>query len=416
MDSESSESLFDKLKSMGVQIGAENIRPRPKPRRVTYEIESIIKGADYSTLSGNTFICHEQYPADYLHGQLPLCCDHEMEVLAACCHTPRIMQPGGRNVVFLDTETSGLAGGTGTFAFLIGIGYRTENGFELVQFFMRGPEQESALLEALNDWLVRFDVVVTFNGKTFDLPLLNTRYLLNGVPAPFEGYQHLDVLHIARKIWRERLPSRALPELEREIIQIRRSEEDIPGWMIPQIYFDYLRTGDARPLAGIFYHNALDILSLATLYGYVADLLAEPLTSVQHGIDLAAIARMMEDMGRLEDAMFLYERSIDHDLPEDFFVRTVERYALLRRRQEEWSLAAQLWRKAAERGSVNACIELAKYYEHRERNYLEALFWAKRALDIIDGDRFYFGSGQASQQEVERRIGRLYKRVYRIMD
>ena len=76
----------------------------------------------------------------------------------------------------------------------------------------------------------------------------------------------------------------------------------------------------------------------------------------------------------------------------------------------------QLWRKAAERGSVNACIELAKYYEHRERNYLEALFWAKRALDIIDGDRFYFGSGQASQQEVERRIGRLYKRVYRIMD
>jgi len=410
-----SESLFEKLKSMGVQIGTSKIQPAAKPARGGFGIETVISGTDIPTAYGQTYLIQEQYQAGYLHGRLPLCDDHEMNVLANWGHTPRITRPGGENVVYLDTETSGLAGGTGTYVFLVGIGYRTINGFELVQFFMRDPGQEAALLAALDQWLARFDVIVTFNGKSFDVPLLNTRFQMNGISPPFESFEHLDVLHIARRLWRDRLPSRALGELEKEVVQFYRTGEDIPGWLIPQMYFDYLRSGDARPLAGIFYHNARDILSLAVLTGHVAEMLNNPLgQSVDYGLDLAAIARLYEEMGRLEQAAVLYERSLEMgDLPEEFFFKIMERFALLRRKTGEWEKATALWQKAADHGQLAACVELSKYYEHRLRNYNEALIWARKAMEILDSTRYFEGSRKSTEREIERRIGRLYQRVYR---
>jgi uncharacterized protein len=413
-----SDELLNKLKSMGVQLGAGNLNQAKKARRSGQGIESVVQGADFKTNYGMTFVTQEQFPVDYLHGQVPLCSSCEMDVLAAYSGAQRITQPGGCNVVFLDTETSGLMGGTGTYAFLIGIGYRTEAGFELVQFFMRDPNEEPALLSALDQWLSRFNAIVTFNGKTFDLPLLNTRYTLNGFTAPFGGFEHVDVLNVARKLWRDRLPSRALGELEKEIVRFYRTGDDIPGWMIPEIYFEYLRSGDARPLAGVMYHNARDILSLAALYGHVAGMLKDPLKHASgYGLDLAAIARLYEGMGWIEKAAQLYETSLEMgDLPEDFFFKTMERYALLHRRQGDWDKAAQLWKKAAEKGQIFACVELAKFYEHHERNYLEALQWAKKALEHLEVDRYFYGSGRAEEKEIERRIGRLTQRVYRSVD
>ncbi len=414
-----SDELFDKLKSMGVHLGAGHIQqPAQKPRRRDHGIETVVQGTDFETIYGLTFITQEQYPADYQHGLISLCAEREMDVLAAYSGTPRITQPDGCNVVFLDTETSGLAGGTGTYAFLIGIGYRTPTGFEIIQFFMRDPGQEPALLAALDQWLARFNAVVTFNGKSFDLPLLSTRYTMNGFSVPFGRYEHVDVLHVARKLWRDRLPSRALGELEKEIIRFYRTGEDIPGWMIPQMYFDYLHDGDARPLSGIFYHNVRDILSLAALYGHVAGMLKDPLNQAAgYGFDLAAIARLYEGMGWIEQAAQLYERSLEMgDLPEEFFFKTMERYALLHRRQGDWEKAAQIWKKAAEHGQVFACIELAKYFEHRQRNYMEALAWAKKALESLEIDHYFSGSGRSQQREIERRIGRLYQRVYHVVD
>ncbi len=411
-----SESLFEKLKSMGVQLGANHVVTQPKKQPIRHGIESVLSGFDHPTVYGKAFLTQEHYPDDYQHGRFTLCQEYEMDILAAWGGTPHITQPGASNVVFLDTETSGLSGGTGTYAFLVGIGYRTENGFELIQFFMRDPSQELALLAALEEWLARFDVVVTFNGKSFDIPLLNTRYTLNGFSSPFKNYEHLDVLQIARKLWRDRLPSRALGELEKEIVRFYRTEEEVPGWMIPQLYFDYLRLEDARPLAGVFYHNARDILSLAALYGHIAGMLKDPLNEKIecHVVDMAAIARIYEEMGWLDQAIFLYEKSLGTgDLPEPFFSKTLERFALLRRHQGDWAKAVDLWQKAASLGESSACIELSKYYEHRKRNYMEALFWAKRGLELVEVDRFYLGSGRTAVREIEKRIGRLYKRIYR---
>lgn len=410
-----SESIFRKLEALGVHLGASHIPPTMKSVNNPHSIESVVQGRDIQTVYGQTFIIEKEYPLDYQHGAISLCADREMEILARWCVTPRIVTPGSQNIVFLDTETSGLAGGTGTYAFLVGIGYRTETGFQLLQFFMRDPSYEPALLAALDQWLSRFDVIVTFNGKSFDVPLLNTRFIMNGITTSFERFEHVDVLQIARKLWRDRLPSRALADLEKEIVRFSRTADDIPGWMIPQIYFDYLRNGDARPLSGIFYHNAVDILSLAALFERIGEMLKDPFQKAnQYGLDMAAIARLYEEMGMLEDAANLYEQSLlMGDLPKPFFLKTIERYALLRRRQQDWKKAIQLWQKAAESGHVAACIELSKYYEHRERNFTAALEWARKANDALEYSEQNLFANKAIERDILRRIGRLYQKTYR---
>jgi uncharacterized protein YprB with RNaseH-like and TPR domain len=178
--------------------------------------------------------------------------------------------PDPERLVFLDTETTGLAGGTGTCAFLIGLGTVEGTGFAVRQFFLRDYVEEKAALEALAAALAGCEGLVTFNGKAFDVPLLETRYTLSRLPSPFSRLLHLDMLHPARKLWKLRLESCKLTHLERHVLGIER-EGDVPGSDIPGIYFDYLRTGDARGLQPVFYHNALDIITLAALAVEMAD-------------------------------------------------------------------------------------------------------------------------------------------------
>jgi uncharacterized protein YprB with RNaseH-like and TPR domain len=413
-----SDALFDKLKSLGVHLGASQVTSPGKRQENNFCIENVVNGFYFSTMFGQAFITRQIFPLGYRHGDFPVFSNQSMDVLAAWSHAPRIVEPGGQNIVFLDTETSGLNGGTGTYAFLIGLGYRTETEFELVQLFMRDPSEEAALLAALDEWLSRFNVVVTFNGKSFDIPLLNTRYQINGLSSPFVSYQHVDVLQVARKLWRDRLASRALGDLEKEIVQFDRTAEDVPGWLIPQLYFDYLHTGDSRPLSGVFYHNSIDILSLATLFGAVASLIGDPLHKEKvYGLDLAAIARLYEEMGWFEQAAGLYERSLEQgDLPEEFFLKTIERYAHLHKRQNKWESALALWQMGAEHGMVAACVELSKFYEHRERNYSEALNWARKALENLERMDIFDYPNKSLEADIQMRIGRLFRRMYRGFD
>ena len=412
------DDLLNKLKSMGVQFGANHLAPKPtdqpqeQPSRHAYAIEAVVRGFDLPTDYGLAFICEQDFPDDYRHGMIPLCVDTDPQVLAAWGAVPRLSDPRIENVVFLDTETSGLAGGTGTYIFLVGIGYRTAQGFHLVQFFMREPGQEAALLSALLQWLSPFNVVVTFNGKTFDLPLLHSRLTINGLQNQVAACDHLDLLMVARRLWRDRLPSRALGSLEREIARFKRTGEEVPGWQVPQLYFNYLHTGDARPLAGVFYHNAMDILSLASLYHHIAALLKEPLRFAEDsGLDLAAIARLYEELGWLEQAAVLYENSIEHDLPENFFFKTIDRYATMRRKQGEWQKAVTLWQKAAEHGQWTACVELAKYYEHQARDYVQALHWTHQAVALLDRHFTYESTRRPVELELRQRVARLMRKV-----
>jgi hypothetical protein len=411
------ESLSDKLKSLGIHLGAgetgkpHNISDKPQPTGEKFPIENVVHGFDLNTAFGTTFIAEQIFPEEHQQGTVVLNAAVSPTILAQWAKIPNVFVNGLARVAFLDTETSGLSGGTGTFVFLVGIGFRIESGFKLVQVFMRDPGQEPALLAAITQILDPFDTIVTFNGRTFDIPMLNTRHVLNGFTSPFADLYHVDLLPLARRLWRNRLPSRALSSLENEILGLQRTREEVPGWMIPGIYFDYLKTGDARPLEGVFYHNTMDIVSLAALFNYMADMLEDPLENpVLPGLDLVALARLYEEMQDFETAILLYERGLDQGLPKEFFIQTLERFAQLYRRQENWENAVDLWKRAAGHKYLEAHIELAKYYEHQLRDYDQAIQWTQIALDLVLQTEINPFTRRNLSNDLQKRLDRLLKK------
>ncbi len=348
------------------------------------------------------------FEPDYRHGQAALPVTASLQTIADWANEPRVANCELCNFVFLDTETTGLAGGTGTFAFLIGLGRFNGEAFQLTQIFMRDPIEEPAALAALTEFLQPLDALVTFNGKSFDAPLLKNRYIVNGHQIPFARAGHLDLLPLARRLWRDRLESRALGSLEQHILGMRRTEEDIPGWLIPQMYFDYLRTGDARPMRGVLYHNAMDVVAMAALLSHMAQMLDDPFTfAVEHGLDLIAIGKLFEDMGRLDEAARLYVRGLEMDLSEQMFRDTMRRLSFVQRKRGEFLSALELWQSAADMKQVYACVELAKYYEHKARDYAQALEHTRTALAIINAPDYAPYARKQWLADLERRLARL---------
>jgi uncharacterized protein YprB with RNaseH-like and TPR domain len=377
-------SLTDKLKSLGVNIGTGSLRPEKKSSKADFPIQSVVEGKFISTRAGETFVTEQTFPSDYKHGLTPLRTAVPLATFGQWAHDQRLSDHPINSFAFLDTETSGLAGGTGTYAFLVGVGRFDGEAFHLAQFFMRDPSEEAALLEGLVDFLAPSTALVTFNGKAFDAPLLVTRYSLHSIPTPLKDLAHLDLLPLARRLWRERLPSRALKYLEENILGAPRNTEEVPGYEIPYLYFDYLRTGDARPLKGVFYHNAMDIVALAALMNHMATILDDPFNgSVEHSLDFIALAKLFEDLNRWEEAARLYEKGLEVGVNETDFGSAAQRLSALQRRRGDLEAAVVLWKKAADQGHIYALIELAKYYEHRQRDHGEALNWTRRAVELV---------------------------------
>ena len=376
-------SLADKLKSLGVKVSAREI-PAPKPDE-HFPIDSVMTGALASNSLGETFIHEERFAADYRHGHAPIQLQAPLNVMSAWAADARLRELPIESFAFLDTETSGLSGGTGTYAFLVGVGKFVNDEFVLQQFFMRDPSEESALLEGLGEFLASAQALVTFNGKAFDAPLLVTRYTLHGIPVPFKEFAHLDLLPLSRRLWRDRLESRALKYLEENILFAPRTVEEVPGYEIPYIYFDYLRDGDARPLKGVFYHNAMDVVAMAALLSHTAKMLEDPFhEGIEHGLDVIALAKLYEDLGQWDTAARLFERGLEKGISEENFVETVRRLSILQKRRGDFDEAIHLWEEAAGNGHIYAFIELAKYYEHKKRDAKSALKWTKSAQKQIE--------------------------------
>ena len=405
-------SLADKLRSLGVKVGFPRDQPAAEDQKSKLPIQSAIAGDFISTRRGETFVAAQIYPADYHHGQTPLRTTVPLSTVGQWAHDSRISELPLETFAFLDTETSGLAGGTGTYAFLVGVGRFEQDQFHLRQFFMRDPSEEPALLEGLIDFLAPCKVLVTFNGKAFDAPLLVTRYSLHGIPVPFREFAHLDLLPLSRRLWRDRLPSRALKYLEENILGAPRNTEEVPGYEIPYLYFDYLRTGDARPLKGVFYHNAMDIVALAALMNHVAGVLHTPFSGqVEHGLDFIALGKLFEDLDRPEDAARLYERGLEVGVGEADFGAAIQRLSALQRRRGDIEGAVELWKKAAADGHVYAHVALAKYCEHNLRDYPAALKWTGSAAELVgslDIPRYVY---RHWMEELEHRRDRLQEKL-----
>ena len=313
---------------------------------------------------------------------------------------------------FLDTETSGVSGGTGTYAFLVGAARFVDDTFVLRQFFLRDPSEEPAMLEALIQFLAPCEGLVTFNGKAFDAPLLVTRYKLHHIPVPFKDYAHIDLLPLARRLWRDRLESRALKYLEEHVLGFTRSSEEVPGYEIPWLYFDYLRSGDARPLGGVFYHNAMDVVAMSALLGHVSEILADPFNGrVEHGLDFIALGKLFEDLGHWDEAARLFERGLELGLDEADFGVAVKRISILQKRRGDIKRAVELWEAAAEKGHIYAHIELAKYYEHTRRDVEMSLKWAMSARVQVEQADLPAYIRNHWLQEIGHRLMRLQRKA-----
>jgi len=307
-----------------------------------------------------------------------------------------------RRVAFLDTETTGLAGGSGTYAFLIGVGGLTEDGFELRHFFMRDYSEEPSQLAALTDHLKQFDILVTYNGRTYDQPLLETRYRMARMAPPFARMEHFDLLHGARRLYKLAFESCRLVELEAQILGVERIN-DVPGALIPFLYFEFLRSRNAHRMMGIFEHNAYDILTLACLTGIIPRAFHAPLEVPLHRApEMVGLARWLRAAGRIQEAVVLLRRALDKGLADTLLWRTLWDCGMLEKKLGNEAGALGLFTElttARNPHQADALQELAKYYEHSEKNYALALDMTEEALRI------------ASSLELTKRRERLLKRV-----
>ena len=378
----------------------------PPARRVERGVESYVDGEVGANGHGEFFHARQALPFGRPYGKLRI----GDVALADCSPLDLFLAdarlPAPAELVYLDTETTGLAGGTGTCAFLIGLGSAEGSRFVVRQFFLRDHPEEKAMLAALTEALDAYQGIVTFNGRTFDLPLLETRYTLARMKSPFGRLVHLDLLHPARRLWKLRLESCKLTHLEREVLGVSR-QGDVSGADIPGIYFDYLRTGNARGLQPVFYHNSLDIITLAALTVEMSRVVgrgwSDGEAAVEDGaagvdgmsppaessLDLFSLSRIFDRAGVREQAISACRRALAQGLPEPIEVRALEHLACQHKRQRQYDEAAAIWLDLTRRASddpagdgvaLGALEELAIYHEHRRRDPHAALEFVEIAL------------------------------------
>jgi uncharacterized protein YprB with RNaseH-like and TPR domain len=286
--------------------------------------------------------------------------------------------------IFLDTETTGLAGGSGTYAFLVGLAWWEGGGLEVEQLFMRDFSEEGSLLSALAERLAERRVLITFNGKSFDWPLLETRYRMSRKIAFPTPLAHLDFLHPARNLWRLRLGSVRLSQLERHVLGWDRGA-DLMSDLIPRIYLDFVRGAPPERLIPVFHHNQMDLRGLAGLSSRILSLLSDAETQGQDGLELFGVSRICEKRGDAIRARKLYERSIASVLPIETDRAARRSLARLAKRDGDFAVACELWRNASgnSRQGYEAYEQLAIYHEHKARDPHQAREVVRQALDEL---------------------------------
>ncbi len=292
--------------------------------------------------------------------------DLDMNAVALLANIPELALFNCTDALFLDTETTGLAGGTGTLAFLIGLGWFENETFVTRQIFARDFSEERASLSFLLEMARDKGFIVTFNGKAFDVGLLSTRFVLNRLPDLLAGMPHLDLLHPSRRLLGHRLDNSRLMTLEKEILGIHR-DGDIPGSEIPQRYFDWLRNRDARFMVDVFEHNRLDVISMAILTLHLAEMLKfdYDITTARH-FDLLAVSRLFLDRGDSSGAMIILESLINLE-NSDVASEARRTLSLIYKRSGRWSDAVRIWESILmdDPGNYFAAEELAKWFEHK---------------------------------------------------
>jgi hypothetical protein len=374
--------------------GPERLAPRPGSGVVRgYDPDEdlgVLPGAEARNAQGAYQLIEVRYPLHQAHGHLSFgdLLGRSAVTAARIARQPALAECALRDLAFIDTETTGLAGGAGTLAFLTGVGSFEENAFVLRQYFLREPSEEPAVIAELAASLAQRAGWVTFNGRAFDVPLLETRFTLNRRRAPFAARPHLDLLQPARWLYRGRLASCSLSSLESHVLGVPRTDDDVPGELIPWMYVHYLRTRDPREMRRVIYHNAIDILSMVTLAAHLIEAFeTEPghSTSPLGPSDWLRLARWHDHDGRAAEAEAAYRRALAGKLSLPERAEALEHLGVLLKRLNRRAEAVPAWEQWASFSIDDAIphIELSKYYEWKTDDLTTALAWAERAQAVI---------------------------------
>ena len=384
-------------------------------------------GAVVEYADGAVIVVDREYRAGDLHGRTPI-----GEIVSTIVEGSDALHLMSRayesatgiteRILFLDLETTGLFGGAGTQAFLVGCASIEGTSIRVRQFLMPGFEHERAVLSALEQWAKDHGALCTYNGRTFDVPLIETRFMFHRVPCPLDGVPHLDMLHPARRMWRQRPLTTGTPDpddsscslsvLEKSIAGLHRVG-DVPGYEIPSRFFKFVRTGDARPLEAVLEHNRLDLISLAAV-------LARAIVLINRGPSAATTAQEAYGLARV------YERGGAHENAEAALLRTIEfakrvglepevhgealrRLAWIRRRDRRPHEAAEAWKELAVLPRCAASLRreareaLAIHHEHRLKDLMTA---RQHALELL-------ADGVSNRTRVQHRLDRLERKLAR---
>ncbi|MGH9408002.1 MAG: ribonuclease H-like domain-containing protein [Vicinamibacterales bacterium] len=429
--------------------------PGAAPRELTYEpdtegyeapidhdrVADVLGGCAVVNAFGRALVIDRRYESDRFHGQhrvgdCELRDDESLRVLDPSLGPP---DGSGSRTLFIDLETTGLSGGAGTVAFLVGCGWFDIGAFQVRQFLLTSYAAERALLCAVAECFDDAALIVTYNGKTFDVPVMETRWLFHRMELPLDGVRHFDMLHPARRLWRSRSDARVneppegtaadrrprapndncrLGTLERVLCGVTRVG-DVPGMEIPARYFRFLRSGDARPLEPVLEHNRLDLISLAAVAARASQLVQQGSGGCRDAAEALALGKVFERADRCGLALEAYERAAsDVDAPIEVVAEALYRFGLRLRRDRRFAEAADIWRRivALKQGRRRSAVlvavrrfaveALAVHHEHRERDYEGA-----KELALLLLDESVDASVQPQADAARHRIARLDRKL-----
>jgi uncharacterized protein YprB with RNaseH-like and TPR domain len=433
---------LERLRAHRPRARAEAPSPAPRPH------DDALPGERVETPRGAFHLIETRYPLSQRHGPRALAeaFAHPPQTAARLARDEALGGTDPRGLAFIDTETTGLMGGAGTLVFLIGVGVCEAEAFVVRQYFLSEPAHEPALFTALVADLAPRAGWVTFNGKAFDLPLIETRLTVNRQRGALGQRPHLDLLAPARRLYRGRLPSCALGDIERGVFKIAREDDDVPGWLIPQLYNEYLRTGDPRQMRRVIYHNTVDILSMVTLAAHLMEMFeAAPETGrrptpqgsgpatddrrpAKRGRQTAEDGRAQApaaadwlrlggwhaDQGREAEAEAAYRQALAGRLELDDRALGLRQLAALLKRLGRRAEAAPLWEQWASFSVDDPApfVELAKYHEWHSGELRQAEAWTRQALKVAGAQPAGWRRAEAVR-ELEQRLGRVQTKLAR---
>lgn len=392
-----------KLQSLGVYFGPKQLiecKTKSKPE------ENFLSGITKTNSMGDFFFTEHKFSSSYKHGSIPFEIFFRSQVTYSTPESENLFNL--RKCIFLDTETTGLSTSGGTFAFMVGVGWFEDDHFLLRQYFLRQPDQEEAMLLDLENLFSNHENIVSYNGISFDIPILKFRYKYYRLPTTITHKKQIDLLKYARMLFRYQFDDRSLKNIESKILKFQRTEREIPGYLAPIIYQDYLKTGETQEISGVFYHNEMDIVSLAALLKIINEVSEE---NEQHFSTYAtlhfSLARQFDKNRNYLKAIDYYLKALEQPrLPKSIRGTTLLSLANIYKKLNLIDKAMVVWQEAAENGCIDALIEMSKILEHKQKNYVLALECCKKALLMLDND-VNFMKRALLKDRIEYRMKRL---------